>query len=318
MVRFFKRKGYEILALGRRNRADVPSKLFDFADYATYEECEGQDIRCGALIHTAGLASETASINSLNQSNVELTQTIFKTFKTSHFIQISSASVYPPSKHGHPEDEGIQESNISDYGLSKLKAEQWLIKHCNDTPLTILRPRAIYGVGDQVLLPRLIRLKKGPFFLKPHPLNYRVSMTCIELLLEVTDRVIQKPKDSLPTVLNIADNCTYNLSEVFEKITELSSAKSILKVPEVILRTVAATGLSKNVTTGGLDYFLTDHFLNTSRLEEVLGKFNTPTFNDYQTTIQDWIQKVDSKSLINGHRNLPWHEATCSYSTHFS
>ena len=318
MVRFFKRQGYEILALGRRNRANVPSELFDFADYATYEECEGQNIRCEALIHTAGLASETASIDSLNQSNVELTQAVFKNFKTSHFIQISSASVYPPSKHGHNEDEVIQEQNISVYGLSKLKAEQWLIKNCKSTPLTILRPRAIYGVGDQVLLPRLMRLKKGPFFLKPHPLDYRVSMTCIELLLEVTERVIQKRKDSTPTVLNIADNCTYNLSEVFEKIAELSSAKSILKVPEAILRNVAATGLSKNITMGGLDYFLTNHFLDTSRLEEALGKFNTPTFTDYQTTLQYWLQKIDSKSLVNGHRNLPWHEATCSSSSHFS
>lgn len=315
MVRFFKRQGYEILALGRRNRENVPSELFDFVDYATYEECEGKNIQCGALIHTAGLASETASINSLNQSNVELTQAVFKNFKTSHFIQISSASVYPPSKHGHTEDEVIQESNISDYGLSKLKAEQWLIKHRNDTPLTILRPRAIYGVGDQVLLPRLMRLKKGPVFLKPHPLRYQVSMTCIELLLEATKQIIEMPLHTTPLLLNIADKHTYSLNQVFERVGRLSGARCTLPISENILKSVAALGLSSNITTGGLNYFLTDHFLDTSRLQNNFGPFNTPHFLEYFSVLQSWFQQAGHELLLKN-TSAPWHQASIKHSFH--
>ncbi len=313
MLRFFKKQGYEVLALGRRAKSDVPKRLLQYADYATYEECNGRKISCEALIHTAGLASERAAHSELVHSNIDLTRSVFESFEARHFIYISSASVYPPSKQAHDEDDLIPENKISEYGLSKLKAEQWLLQNCGETRLSILRPRAIYGVGDQVLLPRLLRLKKGRFFIKPHPLDYTVSMTCIGLLLEVTSRIIKSTELTHPLVLNVADNRTYHLSDVFEKIALLSTSKNMVNIPESVLQTVATLGLSKNISKGGLAYFLTDHFLDTNRLEKTLGQFDTPHFEWYSdNTLKQWLLAVGSNKLLQGDGNLPWHSASCT------
>lgn len=314
MVRFFKRQGYQILALGRRAKADVPARLFEFADYATYEECEGLKIECETLIHTAGLASESASAHRLLHANVEITQTIFQNFSPGHFIFISSASVYPQSKVTHQEDEDLRGVGISNYGRSKLQAEKWLMENCGNTQLTILRPRAIYGIGDRVLLPRLARLKKGSFYLKPHPLDYKISMTCIELLLEVTQRIIKGKVPEEVLVLNVADLNTYRLNEVFEKVASLSSAHSILIIPETMLRALAGLGLSKNITKESLQYFLTNHSLDTTKLIQNSGEFESPGFSEYFGKLEAWVNRIGYKNLTKAEPDLPWNEHTCDLS----
>ncbi len=81
------------------------------------------------------------------------------------FLHVSTIGV-----HGHVEvdraDETYRFAPGDDYQLSKLEAEQWILEYGKETglPLTIIRPGAIYGPGDQRLL-KLFRMAKKGFVL---------------------------------------------------------------------------------------------------------------------------------------------------------
>lgn len=64
-----------------------------------------------------------------------------------HFIHISSRAVLPPATTDNPVTEETTPDPISDYGRSKLEAEQ-AVTSCCEVPWTILRPSAVFGPRD--------------------------------------------------------------------------------------------------------------------------------------------------------------------------
>lgn len=64
-----------------------------------------------------------------------------------HFVQISSRAVSPPATGQAPASEDTPPEPVSEYGRSKLQAENVVRETCN-IPWTILRPSAVYGPRD--------------------------------------------------------------------------------------------------------------------------------------------------------------------------
>ena len=64
-----------------------------------------------------------------------------------HLIHISSLAAGRPADASTPALEGDVPQPVSEYGKSKLRAEEAVKKYC-DVPYTILRPSAVYGPRD--------------------------------------------------------------------------------------------------------------------------------------------------------------------------
>jgi nucleoside-diphosphate-sugar epimerase len=302
--------GYTVLALGRTK--EPPANLLKYASYQTVDiATEVPQLEARICIHCAGLASDKESKQRLVQVNTEGTKNLFKNIKTEHFIYISSASVYPPNGRLHKEDEQIDENELSAYGYSKLKAEQWLQEQTG-TKVTILRPRGVYGKGDRILLPRILRLKKGPFLVLPAKLDYNISLTNIENLLTATAAIIKSEQAYRHAIFNITDDPTHQLGEVIQRIWDNLPVANLtpVKLPQTIVRMAASLLPLSDLNANTLKYYLCDHQLKSDKIKSTFGLELMHNFNHYLPVLEQWIQSIPLVDLQRGAADLPWRKET--------
>jgi 2-alkyl-3-oxoalkanoate reductase len=133
--------------LGDLNDSDFVSQLVDGVD---------------CIVHAAALSSPWGSKDDFWESNVNPTKLLLEAAareEVKRFVFISTPSMYFEMKSLF----GIKESNslprpINQYAASKREAER-LIRAAT-VPYVILRPRALIGRGDTVILPRILRAHK--------------------------------------------------------------------------------------------------------------------------------------------------------------
>ncbi|MEL6925461.1 MAG: NAD(P)-dependent oxidoreductase, partial [Bacteroidota bacterium] len=222
LVRHFAKAGHQIIAIGRTEHP--PTKL---TQQAAYMRADINDplpaIDCDVCIHTAGLADDRAGRDALMRVNCVGTQHVFEACAGAKvFIHISSASVYATGDVLHKEADEPALEALSWYGQSKRRAEQYLLRENKTRPwqgLFILRPRAIYGVGDRVLLPRILKLKKGNWLPVPGDLRVRASLTHIRNLIHAVDCCLQM-KVQKAEIYNVCDDQVYELRRVVQQLME--------------------------------------------------------------------------------------------------
>ena len=133
--------------LGDLNDSDFVSQLVDGVD---------------CIVHAAALSSPWGSKDDFWESNVNPTKMLLEAATrqdVTRFVFISTPSMYFEMKSLF----GLKESNslprpINQYAASKREAER-LIRAAT-VPYVILRPRALIGRGDTVILPRILRAHK--------------------------------------------------------------------------------------------------------------------------------------------------------------
>lgn len=113
-----------------------------------------------AIVHCAALSSPWASPREFQAHNVDATRHMVnyaREWNCRKFVYISSSAVY--YRHGDQfdvtEDMPLPETPINDYAATKRQAEDFVQQSGLDA--VIFRPRAVFGPGDTVLFPRLLR-----------------------------------------------------------------------------------------------------------------------------------------------------------------
>jgi 2-alkyl-3-oxoalkanoate reductase len=233
-------------------------------------------------IHCAGLADDASSETALHYANVLATQNLIKSLNGCKvIIFISSASVYDFSDQlTKVETDTNISSPISAYGKSKLAAEHTLV-HCPIPSKYVLRPRAVYGRGDQHLLSRICKLIKLNRLFLPGKLDVYASLTHIENLNDAILAALEQSRLGLHTY-NISDAQVYQMRNVFEVIADWHTSgdlKSVHIVPAVCLRiaiclsSLAASlfGVKPLLTRQSLGYLQSDSVLNTTKAQRELG-----------------------------------------------
>ncbi len=235
LVEKLRSENHEIIALGRdENRGALLKglgaefiaqdivKIDDFAPFLT-----GVDI----IIHAAALSSPWGKSEDFIAINFDTTRNLYeaaKATKTKAFIFISSPSIYsgPFERLNIDENSKIHESNLNHYAYTKLMAERYLANNKSEVSTIILRPRAIIGPNDTVLLPRFLRLiGRGKF-----PL-----FNGGEALIELTD---------VRDVANAINLCVKNYSKLNDESFNISGGKS-MKLRDLI--TMLAGAMNRNV-----------------------------------------------------------------------
>lgn len=209
----------------------------------------------------------------------------------------------------HKEDELIDEADLSNYGLSKLRAESWLqIQARAAKKITVLRPRGVYGTGDRILLPRVLRMKRGPFLILPAKLDYNISLTNIENLLLATERIISADKNYSYELFNITDDPTHLLGDVINSIWDILNEKKIIsiRVPQSIIRFTTSFFPQSDLNANTLKYYLCNHELSNEKIKKELGLELPHNFYNYRSVLENWIKSVPLVDLQKGAINLPW------------
>lgn len=227
VCRIFSEKGLKVIGTGRNashqatfDSLGVKLILGDLSDRQfTFSLFKDIDY----VIHCAALTSTYGPWETFNQTNVVATRNIVdacKEFKVKRLVHISTPSIY---FNGLPRL-NVRESDplpepTTHYAKSKLMAEKIVDELTgSEVEVITLRPRAIFGVTDKVILPRILRLmRKGRF-----PLFNQgkavVDLTYVENAVDAIELALIAPKEALYRKYNITDAQSRSVYEVFEEL----------------------------------------------------------------------------------------------------
>ncbi|WP_037369163.1 NAD-dependent epimerase/dehydratase family protein [Sediminibacterium sp. C3] len=245
-LHFFEDSGYECISVSRKSHKFSNSRNIG---YDNLESVLKTDYSVLAIIHSAGKAHDIReNSNSVEyyRANTVLTQQVFDAFLQSNasvFIYLSSVKALA-DKADSILTEDMQPKPFTDYGKSKLAAEEYLQKQILPfgKRLYILRPSMIYGPGNKGNLNLLYKFVNKEI---PWPLgafeNQR-SYCSIENLLFVVNELIER--DSIPSgVYHVADDISLSTNDLISIIAEsLNRKPKIWEISKFFIRSIAKFG----------------------------------------------------------------------------
>ncbi|MCE6991843.1 NAD-dependent epimerase/dehydratase family protein [Dyadobacter sp. CY323] len=265
----------EIWATGR----SFTNKFDPYINVTYFQQDLSADIPdqdCDVCIHCAGLADDKASKEQFDNHNVKATENLLRAVRHCNLlIFISSASVYDFADGTVKfEQDAHMNNHLSLYGQSKLLAEE-VVRASGINSVYILRPRAVYGRGDRVLLPRILGLVRNGKMILPRKLSSRASMTHIGNLSEM---VVKCFAQSAPGthIFNVADKITYDLKSVFgEILKQKSGSKAFVFIPMPIVAFFVFVGsylgVGGRLSKQALKYVTEDSVISVEKAEKLLG-----------------------------------------------
>ena len=309
LTRYFAGKGYHVLASGRDEKP--PAELLKIAEYFQADITRpfafpGADV----CIHTAAYSDDKAAYKDLYLPNVMGTRNVVNAAAhCKRFIHVSSSSVYIP--HASPITEemaGRQKgAKLSPYGQSKLESEKMFAETYKNNCAFILRPRAFYGAGDRVILPRILKLVNKEVFNRPGPMNVRVSLTHYDNLAEAIERCIRSAKTGI-NIYNVSDDKVYVFSEVIRRLVQELYGRQL---PEKEM-SIALLRLLAVLRIGGLTpllvrSFTKDMVLDISKIKAELNYQGQANFYLKLKEMGDWVKRIGGVEAIKtGRREFAW------------
>lgn len=243
--------GYEVTVSGRKEKSDA-SLLNNEIKYIQLDITNEQQVRKSIInfdyvIHCAALASPFGPYQSFYNANVVGTKNIINAVlnsNTKRLIYISTPSVYFDftDKLSIKETDALPKTQYSHYAQTKHIADN-LIRdafHKKQLPVVSLRPRAIFGPGDQTITPRILKSKifgripliKGGNAI--HDFTYVGNVVdAIVLSLKSNDKTLGK-------FYNITNDEPINLKNWFELLfTAYNLQTSYIKIPYFLIYNIS-------------------------------------------------------------------------------
>ncbi len=314
LCRYFHSKGHEIIAIG--NRESPNQNLLKIARYIQEDiTCVMNVIDADVCIHTAALASDTDTYKNLIISNVEGTLNVVEAARNCQFfIHISSSSVYQFKGQPVAEDDASILSKLSDYGETKLLAEDIIDLDIPDhQKRLILRPRAIYGIGDRILLPKLLSLVKGKFLLCPFKKTTQSSLTHVDNIGYAIELYLAQRDQKQLQIFNVTDEKPYLLRDLaLECASTVEKRKLVpLSLPGPLMRMFllmnSKAGVVKNISKPVLRSMEHNSVLDISRIKRELNYSPSKNFHNSCSEIANWVDSFGtSKSYLKQLTEAPW------------
>ncbi|MHA4738686.1 NAD-dependent epimerase/dehydratase family protein [Dyadobacter sp. MSC1_007] len=230
------------------------------------------------IIHAAGVtkAKTAAAYNLVNaEYSLNLAQAAMSAdIPLRRFVFLSSLAALGPAAYNQeqPITEDTLPAPVTDYGKSKLLAEQYL-KEVSGLPLSIIRPTAVYGPGEKDLFVLFKTLSKGlDAYIGKGP--QRLSFVYVKDLVAATMAALQENGKEV-TVYNISDGKAYDRYALADQFREISGRN--------VFRThlpVALVGMVAGLLDFIYSYSSTTPVLNKEKLKEL--------------TAPNWICSIDA------------------------
>ncbi|MFN0033562.1 MAG: NAD-dependent epimerase/dehydratase family protein [Saprospiraceae bacterium] len=317
LVRHFAAQGWEVTASGR---TAPPAPLLAVAKYVQADIQKPLPRQeADVVVHAAALASDSVGMAALKKTNLDGTRHVFEAARNCPcFVYISSSSVYDARKTLHEEDESVDCQKLSPYGLSKRMAEDWLLEQdWGHRSLYVLRPRAVYGVGDRVLLPRLMRLVRWGHILSPGEMRVSSSLTHVENLCAAVEccalsQLPESSKLSGSSIFNVADAQPYEMREVVHRLlSEIHGQELAFRaIPMLPLRWMAnaleSLQMAKQFTPYALATVAKDSVLDIQKISRTLGYLPKRNFWETLPEIASWANAVGLYRVQQANADLPW------------
>ena len=223
-----RRENYSVLGLGlspnkinNLKSQGFEMKRCDVTDLQQVKDCiKGSEI----IIHCAAFAAPFGSKKRFFNTNVEGTKNIFlaaKNSSISRIVAISSASVFDGMSHEKPHDDNTPDIKFRPnhpYGASKFDAEMVCLSNERDSWIG-LRPRAVFGRGDQTVIPRLKKLIGKNHYKTIGSGEALIDITCLSNFIDAVCLAITAPKESLGRFYNISNGDPRSFKSIMQTYT---------------------------------------------------------------------------------------------------
>lgn len=203
------KNGASILGISRTQpKYDmIPYQAIDLSDKQQVASLFNQ-YEIKYVIHCAAKSSAWGTYQSFYDSNVLATENLMiesQKHQVKRFVHISSPSVYAQLKDQTFVEETTNITSIRplNYYIETKKQAEMLVKKSN-LSFNIIRPRALIGVGDTSVVPRLIKVEKKlgiPLFNSGQNL---MDVSCIENVVHACILALESK----------VDNGIYNITDV--------------------------------------------------------------------------------------------------------
>jgi nucleoside-diphosphate-sugar epimerase len=217
-------KGLEILATGRtlkaQNISNKSNLEYVLGNLEDIKFIDSLTIGVDAIIHTAALSSQMGNPKDFHSTNIEVTKHLLKAAKAKRvkkFIFISSPSVYFRFKHQlELKESDILPKPINSYSYSKREAEK--LVESSGIPYIILRPRALIGRGDKVIMPRILRAHSEGRLMRMGDETNRVDITPVSNVVDAIILALDADKKAINQIYNISNGRPELLWPVLDKL----------------------------------------------------------------------------------------------------
>jgi nucleoside-diphosphate-sugar epimerase len=255
--------------LGDLENYDFVSKLVEEVDY---------------IIHAAALSSPWGKYAEFEKANVFTMKNLLNAAKKHHikrFVYVSTPSLYFNSqdRFNVKESDPLPTKFVNAYSKTKYEAELALEK--SGIPYVTLRPRALIGRGDTIIMPRLIRaFQEGKLKIIGDGKNI-VDLTS---LANVADSIVLSlfvGNEGLNQIYNITNGEPVKLWETIEKVLsllghEMNQKKvpySVVKLVSQIMELRAKLSDYKEpaLTTYGVGILAKSFTMDISKAKSLLG-----------------------------------------------
>jgi len=189
------RHGWETVSLSRRPARDGRWVATDLTKPLALE------YRPDVVIHCAARSSPWGSCRDFYQQNTEATRHVIEFCRGAgmpHLIYVSTSAVLYRNEHQYAMDEETPpaERFLNHYARTKFAGEE--LVRAYEGPQAILRPRAVFGPGDTVVFPRILRAaKKGKFPVIESDETVMADLIFIDSLVDYIVRVIERRAEGL-------------------------------------------------------------------------------------------------------------------------
>ena len=259
------------------------------------------------VVHAAALSSQMGPPGAFERANVQVTRHVVNACleeAVQRLVLISSPSVY-----FRLEDQtNIQESDplpepINVYARTKREAE--CIVQESGVPHVILRPRALIGQGDTVILPRVIRAHAEGRLRRMGSQENKVDLTPVSNVVDAILLALDAKAEALNQIYNISNGSPELLwpllDEVFDKLglepvnkhISLFAAKGIARMLEWHAKWLNGHK-EPALTVYGIGTLTNTFAMDISKARELLGYKPRQSVQEAMDEFLSWYKSTQS------------------------
>jgi len=262
-----------------------------------------------AVWHCAALSSPWGPREQFQDCNVRATSRLVQAAGecgASRFVHISTPAIYFDYSHRHGVTESFRASRpVNHYARTKALAEdavQAAGQRFPSTRVAILRPRAIFGPHDQVLVPRLQEMLRQHAGRLPLPRGGRavIDMTYVGNVVQAMWLATRRADLPSGLAFNITNGQPARIAEVLHRLftRELGCRMEILNIPALALTAAAAvmecqalfTRREPRLTRYSVGVLSYDMTLDLARARALLGYEPAVSLEQGIARTADWLR----------------------------
>jgi nucleoside-diphosphate-sugar epimerase len=250
LVRRLSESGHEVSVLlhDREPSRDAFAGFRELrGDITDPESLKGKFDRCDGVFHLAGctIARRPNDFFRINRDGTEnVARACASAPSPPKLMFVSSLAAVGPASMGRPVSEQTAPAPVSDYGRSKLQAEQVLGQWSDRLPIQIVRPPSVMGPCDPYMLGLFKTAKAGWVFL-PGKEPYRYSMIHVDDLVNAMIHLFHRADLSAcsgtPALIHLAQDPPLTFVETAKIVREHVGRRGVrvIRVPRPVCWTAA-------------------------------------------------------------------------------